>query len=314
MRLSLPRSLSLATAMLGVALAVAGPAPALAQSSSIKIVVNDSAITSMDLANRSRLLQIANKLSAGAAQKAAQEELIDDALRIQEAARRGIKVPDSAVETAVADIASRSKMTSAQFAKALGGAGVNIRTLKDRLRAQMAWGRVVRGKVQAAVKDEQNDLIAQMRRQEKGAADVTAEDYVLQRVVFTLPNKRSTADVERRRREAEALRSRFTSCESGLAMAKGLREVAVLNVGRRLASEVPQQMRDLVKETPEGKLTKPSVTDTGIEMFAVCQRITVTGESAVTASMDAEAMNEQGKQVSDTLLKELREKANIVYR
>lgn len=314
MRICLSWTRPIAVALAAV-LVLAAPdgAPALAQSS-IKIIVNDSAITSMDLANRARLLQLAQKMSPGAAQAAAKEELIDDVLKIQEAKRRGIEVPDSAVESAVADIAGRSKMTSAQFARALGGAGVNISTLKSRLKAQMAWGRVVRGKVQAAVKAEQNDLIAQMRNQEKGSAEVTAEDYVLQRVVFTLPMNRSGAIIERRRREAEALRSKFNSCETGLEMARAMKEVAVLNVGRRLASEVPEQMRELVKATPEGKLTRPSVTDSGVEMLAVCRRITVTGESAVTANMDAEALSAQGQKVSDELVAELRKKANIIYR
>lgn len=297
-----------------VVLATPATVPAAQAQSSIKIVVDDTAITSMDISSRARLLQLAQKMSAGAAQKAATEELIDDALKMKEAKRRGITIADAQVDSALADIAKRSKLTPAQFAQALGQAGVNVRTFKDRIRAQMAWGRIVRSRVQAAVREEQNDLIAQMRRQEKSADDITAEDFVLQRIVFTLPANRSTVDVDRRRREAEALRSRFQSCETGIPLAKEIREVAVLNVGRRLASEVPPQLQDQVKETAEGRLTKPSVTDQGVEMYAVCQRITVRGESAVAASMDAEAMNAQAQEVSDKLIKELREKASIVYR
>ena len=50
-------------------------------------------------------------------------------------------------------------------------------------------------------------------------------------------------------------------------------------------------------------------------MFAVCDRITVTGENAASAAgMDAEQLNAQGKEVSDKLIRELRQQANIVYR
>ncbi len=310
MTLSLLRS----TLAAGLLLAVAGSLPAAAQSSAIKIVVNDQAITSMDISSRARLLQIANKLAPAASQKAAQDELIEESLRLQEAARRGIRVPDAAVDQAIADIAGRSKMTPAQFAQALGSAGVNIRTLKDRIRAQMAWGRIVRAKVQQNVKAEQDDLIAQMRRQETAAGTVTADDYVLQRVVFTLPAKADKALVERRRQEAENLRSRFKGCDQGLALARGLREVAVINVGRKLASEVPSGFKDTLKDTPEGGLTKPSVGDIGIEMYAVCQKIAVSGESAVSTGLDAEQMSDAGKKASDQLTQELRQKANIAYR
>lgn len=309
-----PLKTLLAAAAVAV-LALGAPAmPALAQSSSIKVVVNDDAVTSMDVSNRARLLQIANKLAPAAAQKAALEELVNDTLRLQEAKRRGVVIPEGMVDQAISEIAGRSKMNPSQFAQALRGAGVDIRTLKDRIRVQMAWGRVVRAKVQQSVRQEQDDLIAQMRRQEKSASDLSAEDYVLQRIVFTLPSKAGAADVDRRRKEAENLRARFKGCDSGIALAKQLREVAVLNVGRKLASEVPAGFRDMLKETPEGGLTKPSVADNGIEMFAVCQKIQVQGESAVTAGLDAETLNEQGKKVSEQLTQELRQKANITYR
>lgn len=313
MRMTSPPLLRTAVAA-ALVLALAGGAPALAQSSSIRIVVNDQAITSMDIASRARLLQIANKLAPAAAQKAAQDELIEESLRLQEAKRRGISVPEAVVDSAIADIAGRSKMTPAQFAKALGGAGVTVRTLKDRIRAQMIWGRIVRSKVQQAVKTEQDDLIAQMRRQETAAGTVTAEDYVLQRVVFTVPAKADKAFIEGRRKEAENLRSRFKGCDSGLEIARGLREVAVINVGRKLASEVPGGFRDVLKETPEGSLTKPSVGDSGIEMYAVCQKIAVSGESAVSAGLDAEQLSDAGKKASDQLTQELRQKANIAFR
>lgn len=313
MRMTSPPLLRTAVAA-ALALALAGGTPALAQSSSIRIVVNDQAITSMDIASRARLLQIANKLAPAAAQKAAQDELIEESLRLQEAKRRGINVPEAVVDEAIADIAGRSKMTPAQFAKALGSAGVTVRTLKDRIRAQMIWGRIVRAKVQQNVKTEQDDLIAQMRRQETAAGTVTAEDYVLQRVVFTLPAKADKAFVEGRRKEAENLRSRFKGCDSGLEIARSLREVAVINVGRKLASEVPGGFRDVLKETPEGSLTKPSVGDSGIEMYAVCQKIAVSGESAVSAGLDAEQLSDAGKRASDQLTQELRQKANIAFR
>lgn len=297
----------------GAAAPAAGPA--LAQSSSIKIVVDDTAITTMDIQNRSRLLQVANRLGAGAAQKAAVEELIDEAVRLKEAQRRGITVSDEQVDAAVAAIASRSKLTPDQFAQALGQTGVPIRTLRARLKAQMAWAQIVRARLRSEMREEQDDLIAQMRRQETGTEEVKAEDFVLQRVIFTLPAKAGNAEVSRRRNEAEQLRGRFKGCEEGLALAKGLKEVAVIPVGRRLAAEVTPQLAELLKDVPEGGLTKPEVTPQGVEMFAVCERIPVTGESAASAAgMDADALDEQGNKISADLTRELRQRANIAYR
>ncbi len=303
-----------AAAVVMSAMVFQAPAPAAAQSS-IKVVVDDTAITSMDIQGRSRLLQIANRMNPGQAQKAAIDELIDDALRLRDARRRGIEIPDAQVDQAIAGIAQRSNMSPSQFAQALGQAGVPIGTLKDRLKAQLAWSQIVRARLRSEVRAEQDDLIAQMRRQEKATSEVKAEDFVLQRVVFTLPANAAAAVVSRRRQEAEQLRARFNGCEEGLALARGLREVAVINVGRRLAAEVTPQMWEALEGVPEGSLTKPSVTPQGIEMLAVCERIPVEGESAATsASIDAEALDEQGRKLSEEMTRELRQRANIIYR
>lgn len=292
---------------------VAFIAPAQA-ASTIKVIVNDQAITTMDVQARTRLLQLAMRLPAGAAAKTAQEELIDEQLRLQDGARRGIVVSEDAVIAALTSIATRSKMTLPQFERALSSGGVPIKTFKDRIRAQMVWGRIVRAKIQQDIKTESADLIQQMRNREKNADAVTANDYMLQRVVFAVQRSASPAEVGRRKAEAEALRGKFRSCNEGLALAKGLREVAVVNVGRKLASEVPPGLKDELEKTAEGRLTSPQRSDLGFEMYAICSKIAVTGEAAITAGLDAEALDKRGEETSKKLTQELRQKANIVYR
>ena len=310
------RALLAATIVAAASLSPAGTAlitPAQA-ASAIKVVVNDQAITTMDIQGRARLLQLAMHLSAGAATKAAQDELIDEQLRIQEGTRRGIVVSEDAVVAALGTIASRSKMTLPQFERALSSGGVPVKTFKDRIRAQMVWGRIVRAKIQQDIKAESADLIQQMRNRETNANVATANDYMLQRVVFAVQRSASPAVVNRRKAEAEALRGKFRSCNEGLALAKGLKEVAVINVGRKLATEVPGGLKDELEKTAEGRLTSPQRSDLGFEMYAVCSKIAVTGEAAITAGLDAEALDKRGEETSKKLTQELRQKANIIYR
>ena len=65
----------------------------------IKVVVNDDAITSMDVQSRARLLQLAMHLAPGPAAKAAQDELIDERLdAAHDASKRlffGLLTPDA---------------------------------------------------------------------------------------------------------------------------------------------------------------------------------------------------------------------------
>lgn len=309
------------TAAMAITLAIAMLIPAGAlvggtaqAASAIKIVVNDTAITSMDIQGRSRLLQLAMRMAPGAATKAAQEELIDETLRIADARRRGIVANEDQVVAALTNIATRSKMSLPQFEKALAQSGVPIETFKARIRSQMVWGRIVRAKIQQDVKSESNDIIQQMRNREKGAEAVTATDYVLQRVVFAVKKNASAAEVRGRKVEVDALRSKFRSCAEGLAFVKGLKEVAVINVGRKLANEVSPALKDELDKTPEGHLTTPERSDFGFEMYAVCSKIAVTGEAALGSGLDAEALDKRGEAISKELTLKLRQAARITYR
>ena len=309
------------TTAMTVALAVAMLMPATGlfdgtaqAASAIKIVVNDTAITSMDIQGRARLLQLAMRMAPGAATKAAQEELIDEALRLADGRRRGVAPNEDQVIAALTNIATRSKMSLPQFEKALAQSGVPMETFKNRIRAQMVWGRIVRAKIQQDVKTESNDIILQMRNREKGAEAVTATDYVLQRVVFAVKKNASPAEIKGRKIEVDALRSKFRNCQDGLAMVKGLKEVAVINVGRKLANEVSPAIKDELEKTPEGHLTTPERSDFGFEMFAVCDKIEVTGEAALSSGLDADALDKRGEAVSKELTLKLRQDARITYR
>lgn len=309
------------TVAMAITLAVATLSPAgslvvgTAQAASaIKIVVNDTAITSMDIQGRARLLQLAMHMAPGAATKAAQEELIDEVLRVADARRRGVVANEDQVIAALTSIASRSKLSLAQFEKVLAQSGVPMETFKNRIRSQMVWGRIVRAKIQQDVKAEANDIIQQMRNREKGAEALTATDYVLQRIVFAVKKAASASEVRGRKIEVDALRSKFRSCPSGLAMVKGLKEVAVINVGRKLANEISQSLKEELEKTPEGHLTTPQRSDFGFEMYAVCSKIAVSGEAALGSGLNAEEFDKRGEAISKELTLKLRQDARITYR
>lgn len=142
------------------------------------------------------------------------------------------------LDDAVADIASRSKLSPAQFATALGHAGVLIDTLKARLGAQMVWGRIVLRQRQSA--DERSvGLIKQMRNQEKAANDVKADDYVLQRIVFAVRASATPTEAAIRKREADAFRLQFRGCDTALDQAQEPQGCGGDQRRRKLAGEIP---------------------------------------------------------------------------
>jgi peptidyl-prolyl cis-trans isomerase SurA len=300
------------SAVLGLLLAAA-PVAASVEAQSIVLIVNDIPITSYDIQQRTRFLSLAVRVPGGQAETQARQELIDEAIRMSTATRNGIEISDEQVDAAIADIASRSGAPAERFLGALRQGGIDPETFRQRIRAQMVWARMVRSRVQAAVRAEQTEFLASLDDETVG--DATVFDYVLKRVVFTVPTGSSASFVAQRRQEAEALRTRFADCDTGAALAQGLSEVAVLDMGRRLAEELQPAMRDLLADVEEGHLSAPTVTSSGIEMYAVCQRIAATGDVAsIQGGLDAETLDAEAQRAADSFMRELRAVASIIER
>lgn len=285
--------------------------PAFAQTR-IELVVNDEPITNYAIDQRARLV----KLTGGGGRNPrseAQEQLIEETLQMQEAKRNGVRVPDAQVNSAFADIAQRVKLSPSNFEKALLQNGVNPQTLKDRLRTQIAWAQVVRSRYSSSRSLTEQDLIATLREKGSDAAKDTTE-YQLDRVIVVVPKSASGGEVSRAQAKARQLRSRFTSCADGLALARELQGVVVKSVGRRLANELPDNMQETIAETSVGRLTPPEKSDEGYVMIAVCAKETVQSTEAAIQEVQQEIAGEEGELFSRQYLRNLRKDAVIERR
>ena len=95
-------------------------------------------------------------------------------------------------------------------------------------------------------------------------------DYTLRPILFVVPRGSPPAAFEARAKEAEALRARFQSCDEGIALARGMRYVAVRAQVVKGSAELPAALRDVLAKTEIGRLTAPETTPQGVEVYAVC--------------------------------------------
>ncbi len=294
-----------------VAILAAGGMSLAEAATTIKVLVNDEPITSYDIAQRTRLMELTHE-KGGA--KDATEQLIDETIKIQEGKKRGFVVPDKQVDVFFADIAQKSKMTVAQFGQALASAGLVPNTLKRRIKAQATWSQLVQGKTRATAVVKATDITAAMfEKQQAGSLKMT--EYKLQQIIFIVPDdKKSAAFVAQRRREAEAFRSRFGGCEKSIELAKSLKDVVVVSLGRRDTTQLDGPQGDEIKKTSVGKTTPPSPSARGIELVAVCDAREVSSDVAVRADAETKLMLDQAKNLGEDYLKQLRKAAIIVYR
>lgn len=284
-------------------------APVAAQTT-IKVVANGLPITSYDIAQRTRLKTLANE-KGGA--KGATDELIEEALMLYEGKQRGVAVPEVSVENAFNDIAKQVKLSPAQFNQALSQQGVAPKTLKNRLRAQIIWYSLVQQRMQRATpvssKDVDKELAADGAKKQ-----VTTSEFILKQIIFVVPKGSSSGYIAQRRREAESFRIRFAGCEKAVEQSKGLRDVAVLDMGRRNAQELTGPQGEAIKKTPVGKTTGPNTTEKGVELVAICSKRDMESESQARAQVEYKLAQKVGGDVAKEYLKELKDKAVIEYR
>ncbi len=278
--------------------------------SSIAVLVNEDPITNYDISQRLKLMQLGGAKSST---KIATDELISEALEMYEGRKRGVAVPDAQVEGAFASIAQQVKMTPAQFTKALASRGVDASSLKQRLRAQLTWQYLVQMRTRSKAQVKSQDITSAMLA--KGnPGQMLLNEYILQQIVFIVPQGSPTSLYTQRRREAESFRQRFQGCGNSIAQAKLLRGVVVKDIGRRDATQLNGAEGEDIKKTPAGKTAPPYQMSDGIELIAVCSVRQVQSAAGARAEVTNDLYLKQAKDLGKDYLDELRKAAIIEYR
>ncbi len=283
-----------------------------ASATSIVAVVNGVPITSYDVGQRERLLRLTG--SRGALSTMALDELIDEKLQLKAAQQSNIEVADSDVDRAIGEIASRVKLSPSQLGQALQQQGVAISTLRDRIRAQIAFGRLVRARFQTQVQVSEQDLVAALLKDKDAERQIETAEYTLEQVIIALPENPSPQRLAQEKARANDLRSKFNGCANGLAMAKKTRNVVVRPFGRRTEAELTTDARDALKDVAIGKLAAPIETPRGLVMFAVCDKRTFQSTNAAMKALEPELTSKRGEDFTKQYMRQLRRDAVIEKR
>lgn len=303
-------ALAAATALV-IALAVQTPA----QAQKVALFVNGEPITTYDIEQRSKFMQLANHKVP--ARHEVVDELIDEKLKLQVAKRYQLEVTDKEVDAAFGDMAKRMRMSSEQLGQVLANGGTSAGTLKSRLKSDLAWQQIVRGKFQSSLQIREKDVLEAMETGNKKSDASTAGpaagyEYTLRPILFVVPRNSAASVVEARTREAEALRARFQNCDEGIPYARAIKDVAVRDTIRKNSADLPQALRDILDKTPTGKLTAPEVTQHGVEVFALCGKHEASAENAPgRREMRDQMFAQQFQSKAKRYLQELRRGAMI---
>jgi peptidyl-prolyl cis-trans isomerase SurA len=298
---------ALAVACLIAAAAVSNTARA----QQVVMIVNGDVITAYDVEQRMKFVQLSTHKPGVRSEVI--DELIDDKLKVQFGRRYKIEIPDSDVDAQFAEMGHRMHMTADQLTQLLAQGGVDSSTLKAKIRSDTVWQNIVRGKYQGDLQIREKDVLALMQTEkpdEKDKKDEIGYEYRLRPILFLVPHPAPQL-TEARQKDAEALRGRFTDCDSGLKYARTLRDVAVRDVIVKSSSDLPPVLRDVLDKTEIGHLTAPEVTPQGVELFALCERKETKEDTPEKRTVREKIFNEKFQAKGKQLLRELRKQAMI---
>lgn len=145
------------TIFAGIALMTAAPTASAQQVEGIAAVVNDQPITTLDVRDRMRLIissagvQPTDEMLARI-QDQAIRGLVDETLQLQQAREFELDVQEAEVDDAIADIAARSGATVEEVEADLARSGIDINTLRQQVRAEIAWQILVSGRYRSRIR------------------------------------------------------------------------------------------------------------------------------------------------------------------
>jgi peptidyl-prolyl cis-trans isomerase SurA len=296
-----------------VACAILSVLAAPAHAQTVAVMVNGDPITEYDIEQRSKLDFLSTHKQP--ARQDIISQLIDDKVKIKEAKKFGVDPTASDVDQAYGEMASRMHITADQLSKTLEGQGIRPETLKARVKADLVWGSLVRGRYKERLQVGEKDVNDRVKA-EGGDAEQQGDafEYRMQPVVLIVPRGSAPAAIEARQKEAEALRARVQSCEEANNYFKSMQSAVIREPVIKTSADIPPVLRKVLDDTPVGHLTPPEVTKDGISMVALCGRKATTLDTPKRKEMRDKMYAQKYTTTSDNYLKEIRKQAMIEYR
>jgi peptidyl-prolyl cis-trans isomerase SurA len=292
-----------------VAFALSMPAISHAQ---VVVVANGSPITEIDIQQRTKL--VATSSQKKPTRQEVISDLIDDRLKIAKAKTYGFEVSDADVDAAFAGMAARQRVSTEQFAQLLSRSGIAPATVKARIRAEITWNQLVRGKFSSSLQVADSDIANALRARNESENPAAGYIYTLYPITVVVARGSSDSTIEAKRREAENLRSRFVSCADGLALTRALRDVVVREPISRSSADLSPQLREVLGSLEVGRMTAPEVTAQGLQMFALCQKKESNAEAPGKREVREEIFNKRFEAEAKKFLDEIRKSAMIEYK
>ncbi len=251
-------------------------------------LVNGDVITDTDLEQRLNLVIAANGGKVGDEERErlrlqVLRNLIDERLQIQEAKAKEISVEAKDIDETFARVARNFKRTPTDFDGYLRERGASAVTLRQQIKAELAWNRLLRRKVEPFVNvgDDEVQAVIHKLEQSKGQ-----EEYHLGEIFLAAPAGADSAQMA----VAQNIVTQVRQGASFVAYARQFSESASASTGGDLgwmrAAQLPEAERTAIAALNAGQISEPLHVSGGIAIVALVDK-----RQVLTADPDNATLN-----------------------
>ncbi|UPK39753.1 SurA N-terminal domain-containing protein [Bradyrhizobium sp. 186] len=283
-----------------------------ARAQNIVVMVNGDPITDFDIDQRSKLDQLTTQKTPG--RQDVVNELIEDKIKMKEGKKYGVDPGVADIDQSYAGMAQRMRLSPEQLTKSLETKGVRPETLKGRMKAEMVWTSLVRGRYKEKLMVGERDVAQAVQAQTGEKLQIEGTEYKMQPIVLIVPRGSSPAFLETRQKEAETYRSRVASCDEANSLFRSTPNATIRESVTKTTAELPEALRKVLDDTAIGHLTAPEATKQGIEMVVLCSRKPTMIDTPKKREVREKMYAEKYEKTQKTYLEEIRKAAMIEYR
>src|SRR5882762_843066 len=162
----------------------------------VAVMVNGEPITNYDIEQRSKLNFLTTHKPADRQQVI--DELIDEKVKIREGKKFGVDPSISDIDQSYGAMSSRMRITPDQLTKSLETQGIRPDTLKARIKAEMIWTSLIRGRYKESLQVGEKDVAAAIQVNGDDKQTPEAFEYKMQPIVLIVPRGSVPAVIEAR--------------------------------------------------------------------------------------------------------------------
>lgn len=258
-------------------------------------VVNGDIVTDTDVEQRLNLVVAAN---GGRIDDAERERLrlqvlrnlIDEKLQIQEASSHEVKVSEAEVEQAYSRVAQNFRQSPKEFEAFLRRAGSSPLSIKQQIRGELAWSRLLRKRVEPFINvgdDEVQQVIGKLEAA-KGQEEFRVGE------IFLSATPETQAQVLA---DAGRIAQQVRGGASFVAYARQFSEASTAAVGGDLGWVRPAQLSEaiqgVVKNLAPGAVSDPVLVPGGVALIALIEKRQVLAADPLDAVLSLKQLSVQ---------------------